>query len=226
MTATQGPPVRIPRTAAAMRLPLWQRGQARMRERWGFDFNARDALDRVRSIVAEKPGDPERILLHGSVLAMRGENDSAEREVRRALELDPGLARAHTTLATLLVQRGERDEALVEARRAAELDGSDPTVQYNLGLAEWTAGHRREAHAAFTAAWNALYGDVHSGRRPPWWRRIFSRGTVGSPTGPASAGEEPANPAPRAGSAGPAESAGSAGSAESAGSPPPPEHHP
>lgn len=189
-SATQGRPVRIPATAAAMRLPLWQRGQARLRERWGFDFNSPDALDRVRALVAEQPGDAERVLLHGSVLAMRGENDSAEREVRRALELQPDLARAHTTLATLLVQRAERDEGLQEARRAAELDGTDATVQYNLGLAEWAAGHRREANAAFTVAWHALYGDVHgTERRPPWWRRVFRRGTVGAPQPPPQTGD-------------------------------------
>ena len=185
MSTTQSRPLRIPAMAAAMRLPLWQRGQARMRERWGFDFNSPDALDRVRALVAEQPGDAERVLLHGSVLAMRGDNQSAEREVRRALELQPDLARAHTTLATLLVQQGARDEGLQEARRAAELDGADATVQYNLGLAEWAAGHRREANAAFTAAWHTLYGDVHGAdRRPPWWRRIFRRGTVGTPQPP------------------------------------------
>jgi tetratricopeptide (TPR) repeat protein len=193
VSATQGAPLRIPATAAAMRLPLWQRGQARLRERWGFDFNSPDALDRVRALVAEKPGDAERILLHGSVLAMRGDNASAEGEVRRAVELQPDLARAHTTLATLLVQRNAREEGLQEARRAAELDGADATVQYNLGLAEWAAGHRREANAAFSKAWHSLYGEVHGeGRRPPWWRRIFRRGSVGTrppgapPTAPAA----------------------------------------
>jgi len=171
--------MRIPRVAAALRLPLWQRGQARMRERWGFDMNSPDALDRVRALLGEQPGDAERMLLHAAVLAMRGSNDDAEREVRRAVELQPELARSHTTLATLLVQRGERDEGLREARRAAELDAGDATVQYNLGLAEWANGHRREANAAFQTAWTALYGDVHAGRRPPWWRRVFRRGTVG-----------------------------------------------
>lgn len=180
MSAT-GRPVRIPPTAAALRLPLWQRGQERMRQRWGFDLNARDALDRADALLAEQPDDPERVLLRASVLAMRGDNQHAEEEVRRALELQPQMARAHTTLATLLVQRSENEEGLREARRAAELDGSDATVQYNLGLAEWSAGNRREASTAFTAAWNAVYGEVHGGARPPWWRRVFRRGTVGTP---------------------------------------------
>lgn len=193
MTATHRPPLRIPRVAAALRLPLWQRGQAKMRQRWGFDFNTPDALERVEALLKETPDDPERVLLHGSVLAIRGRNDEAEAAVRRALTLRPDLARAHTTLATLLVQRGETQQGLEEARRAAELDGgADPTVQYNLGLAEWSAGDRRQANQAFQKAWNALYGEVHPGAaRPPWWRRIFRRGTLGTPQPPADTGGTP-----------------------------------
>lgn len=182
MTATtHRPPLRIPRVAAALRLPLWQRGQAKLRQRWGFDFNSPDALQRVDGLLAEKPDDADRVLLRSSVLAVRGSNEEAEKEVRRALALQPDHARAHTTLATLLVQRGENAEALQEARRAAELDAGDPTVQYNLGLAEWTAGDRGQANAAFQTAWNILYGEVHPGAaQPPWWRRVFRRGSLGT----------------------------------------------
>lgn len=182
MTATtHRPPLRIPRVAAALRLPLWQRGQAKMRQRWGFDFNSADALERVTRLCEEKPDDADRVLLRASVLAVGGSNDEAEKEVRRALALQAGHARAHTTLATLLVQRNENAEALGEARRAAELDGGDPTVQYNLGLAEWTAGDRGAANQAFQKAWNILYGEVHPGAtQPPWWRRVFRRGSLGT----------------------------------------------
>jgi predicted Zn-dependent protease len=177
VTTTRTPP-RIPRTAAALRLPLWQRGQSRMRERYGFDLNAPDARERVRKLLADKPGDADMHLLQASVLATQGNNQDAERDVRRAIELNPESARAHTTLATLLVQKGEFDQGLQEARRAAELDPDDPTVQYNLGLAEWTSGVRGSANAAFRKTWDLLYGERRGGNRPPWWRRIFARGTM------------------------------------------------
>jgi predicted Zn-dependent protease len=176
VSTTRTPP-RIPATATRLRLPLWQRGQQRMRERYGFDLNAPDARERAERLLAEKPGDAAMHLLHASVLATQGNNDDAERDVRRALDLDPGSARAHTTLATLLVQKGDREQGLVEARRAAELDAADPTVQYNLGLAEWTAGSRGAANEAFKKTWDLIYGEAHQGNRPPWWRRIFARGT-------------------------------------------------
>jgi Tfp pilus assembly protein PilF len=183
VTTTRTPP-RIPRTAAALRLPLWQRGQTRMREKYGFDLNAPDARERAEKLLAEKPSDGDMHLLHASVLATQGRNDDAERDVRRALEFSPDSARAHTTLATLLVQKGEREQGLAEARRGAELDAEDPTVQYNLGLAEWTAGSHAAANAAFKKTWDLLYGEVHKGTRPPWWRRIFARGSVPAATTP------------------------------------------
>jgi Flp pilus assembly protein TadD len=174
MTTSRGP-VRIPRAAEALRLPLWQRSQQRMRERYGFDMDSQDALDRARARVAEAPEDAEAALLLGSVLATRGEPDLAEASVRRALELAPRLPRAHTTLATLQMQRGDREQALRSARNAAALDREDPTVLYNLGLAEWFAGERGTAKAAFDRAAEALRatsGEEQPPPRPPWWRRI------------------------------------------------------
>jgi Flp pilus assembly protein TadD len=178
MTTTRRGHARIPRAAEAIRLPLWERSQQRMRERYGFDMDAPDALDRARDMAAARPQEAEPALLLASVLATRGQAAEAEAEARRALELSPQLARAHTTLATLLMQRGERDQGLRSARNAAALDMEDPTVLYNLGLAEWFAGERRTAKAAFDRAAEALRGPSNGGgpSRHPWWRRIGRRG--------------------------------------------------
>jgi len=48
--------------------------------------------------------------------------DDAEREFRRAIELDPRYATAHQWFAFLLAARGAREEALVEGHTAVELD--------------------------------------------------------------------------------------------------------
>jgi Flp pilus assembly protein TadD len=177
---TTGRPLRIPRAAAALRIPLWQRSQQRMRERYGFDMDATDALERARALAGQNPGDAEMALLLGSVLATRGEPDLAEIEVRRALDLSPRLPRAHTTLATLQMQRGAQEEALRSARSATALDKEDPTVLYNLGLAEWFAGDRKTAKAAFDRAAEALHAATAAAGTPPppppWWRRIGRRG--------------------------------------------------
>jgi len=102
---------------------------------------------------------------------MRGENAAALSTARQALELDPGSARAQTTLAALSVQSGDLESGLEHARRGADLDGADPHVLYNLGLAEHVAGNRREAADAFIRAGAAIGVDV-----TPWWRRWRSKG--------------------------------------------------
>ena len=178
MTTTRRGHVRIPRAAEAIRLPLWERSQQRMRERYGFDMDAPDALERARALAAASPQGAEPVLLLASVLATRGQPEEAEAEARRALALSPRLARAHTTLATLLMLRGEREEGLRSARNASALDMEDPTILFNLGLAEWFAGERRTARAAFDRAAEALRGtaDGEAPPRRPWWRRIGRRG--------------------------------------------------
>jgi Flp pilus assembly protein TadD len=188
VTTTRARPPRIPAQAARLRVPIWQRSQARMRERWGFDLGTPDMLQRVRTLVAEKPTDAERVLLLAAALSMSGEADLAEQQARRAVELDPELPRAHTTLATLLVTSAglsaddaataRRDEGVGHARRAAELDGADPSILYNLGIAEWFGGERSAARTAFDRAAQALVASSdggadaattasHRGKR--WW---------------------------------------------------------
>ncbi|TMC50126.1 MAG: hypothetical protein E6J14_04540 [Chloroflexi bacterium] len=170
------PPVRIPRAARPLGAPLWLRTQGRIRERYGFDLNARDAVERAAALLSESPDDADRLLLHAAALATRGDDAAAERDVRRALDHNPSLARAHTTLATLLVRAGDVEAGLAEARAAAGLDAADPTVQYNLGLAEHAAGHRHEAAAAFAAARNALQGEGAAPPRSRWWQRMRRHG--------------------------------------------------
>lgn len=171
MTTTRGRPPRLPRAAQPLARPLWLRTQSRLRDRHGFDLNAPDLVERTAALLAMSPGDAERRLLHAAALSTRGEDERAEAEVRAALETDPALARAHTTLATLLVRRGAHEEGLGHARRAAELASSDPTVQYNLGLAEHVNGHRREASAAFGAAARLLEQEGALPPRRRWWPR-------------------------------------------------------
>lgn len=172
MSTTHVRPLRLPAAAQRLRLPVWQRSQARMRERYGFDLSTSDMLERVRSLVAEQPTDAERVLLLAAALTMSGDRDLAEQQARRAVEIAPEMARAHTTLAALLITAEDRAPALEHARRAGELDSADPSVLYNLGLAEWFAGDRHKAKDAFARTGELLSREQHPGataRGRGWW---------------------------------------------------------
>ncbi len=169
VSTTHARPPRIPALAQRLRLQVWARSQARMRERYGFDLGAPDMLERIRCLVSERPDDPERVLLLAAALSMRGDDDLALSQATRAVEAAPESARAHTTLGSLLLRSGEAETGLQHTRRAAELDGADPSVLYNLGLAEWTAGDRARARNAFDRAGRALQQAGAEPQRRGWW---------------------------------------------------------
>ena len=149
-------------------MPLWQRSQARMRERFGFDLAAPDAAAQATKLLTEH-GDCDTHLLHAAVLATRGDNAAALAAAERAAALDANSARAQTTLATLLVQAGRLPEGLQHALHAAELDGTDPQVLFNLGLAQHASGNAAGAAVTFNRA--AELAGIQPVPRWQIWRR-------------------------------------------------------
>lgn len=170
MTVVRSKPVPLPRSAQLLRLPIHDRSQQRMRERWGFDLNDPQVQQRIAALLAGAPDDPERLLLAAAAASVRGDDSGALTQARRAVQLAPESARARTTLATVLMRTGEPGEALEEARRAAALDPDDAHAVYNCGLAELAAGERRRAMASFELAADLLGVDVR-----PWWQRLRKR---------------------------------------------------
>jgi TolB-like protein/Tfp pilus assembly protein PilF len=69
----------------------------------------------------------------------------AERQFRRALELNPGLADAHRSYSMFLSAMGRHEEAIAEARRAQDLDPLEPFVNLGLGAAFRFASRYDEA---------------------------------------------------------------------------------
>jgi tetratricopeptide (TPR) repeat protein len=69
----------------------------------------------------------------------------AEREFRRAIELNPGYATAHRWLANCLTQEGRPDKALAEISRAKELDPVSLVTNAVLGDTLYYARHYDQA---------------------------------------------------------------------------------
>src|SRR5262249_48733811 len=61
-----------------------------------------------------------------------GDDATAERFYQRALELDPGLAAAHTNIGNILHRRGKRGEARARYERALEIDPDQAEARFNL----------------------------------------------------------------------------------------------
>jgi tetratricopeptide (TPR) repeat protein len=71
----------------------------------------------------------------------------AEAHARKAIEVDPALADAFTTLGVILSTTGRKDEAIAGWKRAVELDASQFNALYNLWFELAAAGRRDEAVA-------------------------------------------------------------------------------
>jgi tetratricopeptide (TPR) repeat protein len=72
---------------------------------------------------------------------------TAEREFKRALELDPGLVRAHHWYATYLMARRRYPEALDQIEQAQRLEPSSTAILADKGWLLWWAGRRNEGIA-------------------------------------------------------------------------------
>lgn len=70
---------------------------------------------------------------------------AAEREFKRALELDPNFTRAHHWYATFLAEIGRTQEALAEIERARQLDPSSKAILADKGFILAGAGRTEEA---------------------------------------------------------------------------------
>lgn len=75
---------------------------------------------------------------------------TADREFKRAIELDPTLARAHHWYATFLIEIGRNQEALAEIERARQLDPSSTPILADKGFILDLSGKKEEARALLT----------------------------------------------------------------------------
>ena len=69
---------------------------------------------------------------------------TAEREFKRALELNPNCARAHHWYATYLLGRRRFQEALNQIEQARKLEPSSTPILADKGLLLWQSGHHAE----------------------------------------------------------------------------------
>lgn len=88
----------------------------------------------------------------GAALERRSDLEGAERQYRRALELNPENATAHFYLATALQRQDRLEPALERYRRALELEPRRPEAHNNYGVALVAAGRREEGVASFRRA--------------------------------------------------------------------------
>jgi tetratricopeptide (TPR) repeat protein len=114
-----------------------------------------EAFPRARSAAAKAVElDPNSAEAHNSLAfaSFWGFFDvaTADREFKRAIELNPALPRAHHWYATFLVETGHTQEALAEIERARQLDPSSTPILADKGCILTVAGKTEEARTLLT----------------------------------------------------------------------------
>jgi tetratricopeptide (TPR) repeat protein len=125
----------IAETEQALRLdPSLVRAHINLIILYGRTGNLAKAEEHYQAVVKLNPnGFPEAHYDHGVLLAEGGKLDEAEKEYRRALEIDPTYADAHNNLGYLLERQGRLAEAATEYRKAIEAKPDSRQAHFNLG---------------------------------------------------------------------------------------------
>ncbi len=128
---------------------------------------AAEAITHARALVAEKPGDPERLFTLGLAQA-EADVTGAITTFRRVLERAPRHTLARYNLA-LVLQRDDRiPEAIDELERTLAIE-RQPEAYYTLGVIRWRLGD-------FTAAARALRSAIQA--RPDYIEAHLALGAV------------------------------------------------
>ncbi len=86
----------------------------------------------------------------GMMLFDQGDLAGAEKELRKAVTLDPGFAPAHSELGKVLVKRERYEDGVFELRQALQRMPDDPGTLYVMGFALRSMGKDQEAASVYS----------------------------------------------------------------------------
>jgi len=109
--------------------------------------------DAIATLEHARTAYPENAMLLvdiGTVRLMDNQRDEARRAFEAAIARNPGLARAHSSLAAMLAEDGRPDDAIAHWREATRVDPSEYGRMFLLGVSFARAGRREPARACLT----------------------------------------------------------------------------
>ncbi len=106
---------------------------------------AAEALAALAKARATDAGNPMVAVHLGTVYLMQGERAKARLAYEEALALNPGAARAHSSLAIMALESGQIEEAVTHWSRAGTADPQEWGKLLVIGTRLWQAGRRAEA---------------------------------------------------------------------------------
>jgi len=112
----------------------------------------RDAIDELGSAIDSRPDDEYAHVQKGIAQLCYGHDQAAEATLRRAVELNGGLADARVNLAHALYRLGREAEAAEELDLAVVADPGNQKAHVDRGVLMLEMGHHERAQESFEAA--------------------------------------------------------------------------
>jgi tetratricopeptide (TPR) repeat protein len=103
------------------------------------------AIEAYTGAITLKNSSMLAYLRRGETYLRRGDVSAAQRDLRKAAELDPSATRPREMLGDLQYEQGRYPGAAEQYAEAVRLDDASPRMQYKLGLAQYRAGRAADA---------------------------------------------------------------------------------
>ena len=112
-----------------------------------------EAVEAFAELAKQRSDSGEVAYLYALALYNSQKSEAAEKEVRRALRIDPGAADAYTLLGIILASRGNANSEAGEAlTQAVALDSANYDAVFNLGRVQYVQKDYEGATRSFRAA--------------------------------------------------------------------------
>jgi tetratricopeptide (TPR) repeat protein len=113
--------------------------------------DAAAAVSLLDRLLAARSDDAQALLLRSTGHFLLGDRKSGEKDLERALKLDPGMRQGWLNLAGVRIAEERYDEAERALREAQRLDPQAADNELNLGVVALLQGRLEEASASFDA---------------------------------------------------------------------------
>ena len=94
-------------------------------------------VEAIRAELADRPGDPDYLLMLGDALGREGRTDEAIAAYRQVLEQRPSNPTAHYAIGSLLLAAGKKDEAIAAWRKGLEADPMNFTLRKQIWMVQF-----------------------------------------------------------------------------------------
>ena len=137
---------------------------------------------RVDQALGGQPNSPALHYLKAHVYGFEPDRqvgvEGAEKELRRALELDPNYLAAYFDLAALFVNTNQQDRAIAEYRKILDRKPDDASTYTLIGMLEESRGNRDAAVESYRKAVELDPGAVIAANNLAWAYAVYGKGNL------------------------------------------------